>query len=479
MDGRLHQYNTNMQDHLQQCEVHTFQDFVTPDHDAKIPVMGKRCALDALASSLTADVYAQAASLDNQYPTYTPLVIALNMICEELEMSFVTETELHNMRFMPWFQAFAKDFIRNHHAQHLVNIDNFIEAENSLTEDYMALLTAAFAHATGCGSIGLGIVILVKGQPVQAFHYPPTRTVPDYTAWVVANLRTDQPIYYGLGRKIHQKQRAPPRQEEGLVEHNNEAHIDDTSLPSITPRKTATRVLMQQAPLPAGLTADDILQDHKSRLQYNNILKVALVFDNQKIVAECKSESLPKDQRFQHASAVVKRINTAINWIEDQYEIDPGAFRTAYDRERKANGINIRTKDEVTDAIIASNSLKIDAAMAWVRTGGPRPGSSNATHLAAFDTVAPVNSVPGASSLAPSPVPPGYAPVSSTPAGVRDPIPTSGFQTMNNSNTTSDANSGFGQSLMDWDEDLDLNPENSHFQDYFAEDPAHGHDMMF
>jgi hypothetical protein len=48
-------------------------------------------------------------------------------------------------------------------------------------------------------------------------------------------------------------------------------------------RDTAARVIAQQVPLPAGLTATDILINHKDRLQYNEVLKVALVYSNQEI----------------------------------------------------------------------------------------------------------------------------------------------------------------------------------------------------
>jgi hypothetical protein len=50
-----------------------------------------------------------------------------------------------------------------------------------------------------------------------------------------------------------------------------------------TSRDTAARVMAQQVPLPAGLTATDILIHHKDRLQYNNVLKVALLYSNREL----------------------------------------------------------------------------------------------------------------------------------------------------------------------------------------------------
>lgn len=397
MEDHHHQCNPNMEGQLQQYEVNTFGDFVTRNPHITIPVLGKRYTLDALHNTVSAGFYAQQARLDNHYPAYTPLVVALNTICAEMNTPFVTEAELYSMQFMSWFDPFAKEFIKDHHAQHLLNVDNFIDAQGPLTEDNMVLLVAAFAYYFGCGSIGLGIVTLVKGQPVRAFHYPTTNKVPNYTAWIVADFRTNEHLSYGIGSKVNQEQRASPRQEqEPLEDIGDEADDETTPIPATTPRKTADRVLKQQIPLPAGLTADDILRSHKDQLQYNNILKVALVFDNHKIVTECKSDSLPKGQKIQHASAVVKRINTAVNWIEEQYEMDTGAFRTAYDRQRRENAINIRGKEAVSDAVMAVNSLKIELAMEWIKLGGPRPDSNDAPYATAATTVttAPLDYVP-------------------------------------------------------------------------------------
>jgi hypothetical protein len=372
MEGHLRQYNPPiMENHLQQHEVHTFRDFVNSDSYATIPVLGKRYSLDALNSVLSAGFHTQPVNLHNQYPAYTPLAIALNTIRAEMNMPYVTEVDLYNMQFMPWYTSFAKKFIRHHHAQHLFNVNNFINAQGSFTEDHMVLCIAAFAHSCGWEGLGLGIVSLVKGQPVQAFHYSPTNTIPNYTAWIVADFRTDEHAFYGIGHDSNQEQCALPREEEDPSITDDE----DTPIPLTTPRKTATRVLLQQTPLPASLTADGILQNHKSRLQYNNILKVALSFSNQAIWEECKSDTLPKNERLKIASAIVKRIGTAVKWIEDQYEIDTDAFRTAFDRERRTNDINTRVKDQVSDGVIAANSSKIAAAMAWIRSGGPRPDS--------------------------------------------------------------------------------------------------------
>ncbi|KAI4723309.1 hypothetical protein E4T48_00312 [Aureobasidium sp. EXF-10727] len=404
-----------------QYECHVFKDFLTPNPHANMPILGKRCALDALHRTLSADHYAQPMDANNQYPQYTPLVVALNTICAEFNIPAINEFQLHNMQSMPWFNIFAKEFIKAHHAQRLIDINNF-NVQGSITEDHMVLMTAAFAHVIGLDNVSLGIVTLVRGQPIKAFHYPETDRIPDYTAWIVADFRADEPRFYGIGRQVNQEQQFVSEQGEDDEERDEEerdeeeADNEDTPVPTTTPRKTAARVLQQQKPLAAGLTANDILQHHKSHLQYNNILKVGLVYSNQRIAEICKSDLLPKNEQLRHTSAVVKRINTGITWIEEQYKIDSGAFRTAYDRQRRINGIPTRGKDEIGDDIINANRSKIDAAMDWIQVGGPRPAGSNGA--ASVNVANPVLAGPSCSHTN---IPPGYTQASSTPAGTMRP----------------------------------------------------------
>ncbi|KAH0293832.1 hypothetical protein KCU62_g995, partial [Aureobasidium sp. EXF-3399] len=428
-----------MDHHLQQYEVHTFVDFVTPNYNATIPILGKRGALDALNRTLCAGYYAQTMSLDNEHPAYDPLVVALNTICADKNMPLITTSDLYTLQFRRGLTSFAKNFIKANHAQDLINLDNLFNPQGTFTEDDMALMTAAFAASSGCGNIGLGVVTLVNGQSVRAFHYPDpdTSPPPDYTAWIIADFRAGDAAFYGVGRKVVQQHHSVVEQEEGrgdtiddaMEDDGDDADDENNQVPSTTPRKTATRVLQQQIPLPANLTAEDILHHHKSRLQYNNILKVALLFSNKEIADQCKSDLLPKDQRLCHASAVVKRINTAINWIEDQFEIDTDAFRTAFDQERRNKDIPARGKDEVSDEVLALNSSKIDAAMSWVKSGGPRPTQdvdpapypSSVNTTSATDPVLP-NPVSGASDLGHRPhgtIPTGYIPAPIVPASVQ------------------------------------------------------------
>jgi len=426
-----------MDNRPQQYEVHTFVDFVTPNPNATIPIIGKRGALEALDRTLCAGYYAQTKNTDNEHPAYNPLVVALNTICVERNMPSPTASELYALQFMPGFTSFAKQFVKTNHAQDLINLDNLFIPQGTFTEDDMALMTAAFAASSGCGNMVLGVVTLVNGQPVKAFHYPDTDHPPEYTAWIIADFRGKDAVFHGVGREVVQQHRPVVEQEKGrrhtidctMQDNGHDADDEDNQVPSTTPRKTATRVLQQQIPLPAGLSAEDILHHHKSRLQYNNILKVALLFSNKEIVDQCKSDLLPKDQRLCHASAVVKRINTAINWIEDQFDIDTNAFRTAFDQERRTKDIPARGKDEVSDAILAANSSEIDAAMAWVKAGGPRPTQDidpapyhSSANITSVSNPVSTNPFFGASDLGHRPygtIPTGYIPAPTVPANAQ------------------------------------------------------------
>ena len=205
-------------------------------------------------------------------------------------------------------------------------------------------------------------------------------------------------MYFGIGRDIAEQQEgsnnehvAGKEEEEEEEEEEEDAADDDEDqqVPTTTPRKTAARVLLQQVPLPAGLSAKDILEQHTDNLQYNNILKVGLQYSNQEIAKKVAEQATGSNKRFQAGSSgIVKRINTGIDFIEKEFEMDVGAFRTAYDTARKNNGIPIRSKDGVGDQVLVANASKNDRAMAWIKAGGPRP----------------------AAAVAPAPIPHGYAP---------------------------------------------------------------------
>ncbi|KAK6004356.1 hypothetical protein QM012_008218 [Aureobasidium pullulans] len=394
---------------LQNCALtsYTFRDFMTPNEHATIPVIGTSKALESLDYTLSSPgVFARCSRKSHPFSAYTPLTIALNAICARVGLAPVTERDLAQLHRAPWFSDFSKAVVKRHNAEELaaLNFNNLL-SESFLNEDHMVLLAEAFAVANDLSNIELGVVTITK-QGVKAFHYPWTATCDGLTAWIVADLRTDEPIYYGLGRDMveqHDSIDEQPVGEEEERQDDEEEDVDeeDQEAPTTTPRKTAARVLAQQVPLPAGLSTKTILEKHTDNLQYNNILKVGLEYSNQEIARKVAEDAVRQNKKASTSSSgVVKRINTGIDFIEKEFEIDVGAFRTAYDTARKNNGIPIRGKDGVDDQILAANAPKINEAMAWVKAGGPHP----------------------ANAVAPAPVRSGYAPASRNLKNIETPV---------------------------------------------------------
>jgi hypothetical protein len=158
--------------------------------------------------------------------------------------------------------------------------------------------------------------------------------------------------------------------------------------PSIVTKSNATpkpkirrmgHLRIRQTPLPAHLSAQQILENFPGRLYYNNLLKVALHHDNRRITDRVSRDS--------PTTGVGQRTVAATDWIEAEFEISRGAFRIAFDRECCRNGVNRFNHYDVPseEKRLAANTARISEAMAWVKRGGPRPIS------------APLPSTPGTS----------------------------------------------------------------------------------
>lgn len=240
--------------------------------------------------------------------------------------------------------------------------------DTSLTGDRAVVILEILAIAQRIPKIQLDVVAVYAYSFSHACYYPPSPVHSKVTMWLVVETHSDHSTFYGIGSSAVQQQ-----SKEGQDNEDEEAGSVDVGeqpleMHTTTPRDTAARVIAQQVPLPADLTATDILTHHHDRPQYNNILKVALVYSNQKIAEECKAS-----QKLLQASEVVKRINTALAWVEREFNISGGALRAVFDEEREANGIIVRGKDNLLDdAIIAAETNNIRAAMAWIKAGGPR-----------------------------------------------------------------------------------------------------------
>jgi hypothetical protein len=140
-----------------------------------------------------------------------------------------------------------------------------------------------------------------------------------------------------------------------------------------TPKPKARRMgplRIRQTPLPAHLSAQQILEKFPGRLYYNNLLKVALHYDNRRI-----KDRIFRDER---TSDISHRVEVPTEWIESEFGITRGAFRVAFNREAPRNGVARFWRYDLPSEKngLAANACRISEAMAWVKRGGPRPAST-------------------------------------------------------------------------------------------------------
>jgi hypothetical protein len=348
---------------------YAFRDFITPEANSVVHVTGDKATLDALDFTLSRGSCVQRhGNLNKDLSIYAPLLTAINHACaiyHPQHYAPITDDDLVNVQHQPWFDVLSRQYTKIHNLSGYTQLDD----DTQLTGDRVVVILEALAIAQRIPKVQLGVVAVCAGSFPHACYYPPSPVHSKVTMWLVVETHSDHSTFYGIGSSAIQQQ-----SKEGQDNEDEEAGSDDVEKeqllknPTTTPRDTATRVIAQQVPLPADLTATDILTHHQDRLQYNNILKVALVYSNQKIAEECKAS-----QKLLQASGVVKRINTALAWVEREFKISGGALRAVFDEERKANGIVVRGKDNpVDDAIISAETSNIQAAMSWIRAGGPR-----------------------------------------------------------------------------------------------------------
>ncbi|CAC9894326.1 unnamed protein product [Aureobasidium pullulans] len=329
-----------------------FHDFINPqsgDPGAPIWVKGSIPSLDSLDLTINSGATVQrSVDAGREFATYTPLVNSVNHVCLLHDLVPIREQDLIQLQRQQWFGAFMKQ-------------------TEVLTGDRMVLLLEALEFVGRLPKIFLGVVVHQHGSQPWAMHYPCQVPQSEKTAWVLVEISPTGARYYGFGDAVAGKQVESDREVEGYDEDVSDEDAEATKAPKANSRKTASRILALQAPLPAGTSVDDIMEKYPDRVHYINILKVGLKYSNKTI-----SESL-KTHGLKLSSGVVKRINVAIDWIESEFAIDKDAFRTTYDRERRAADIPARGKDEVEDDVLEANRSKIANAMTWVKTGGPRP----------------------------------------------------------------------------------------------------------
>ncbi|CAD0052229.1 unnamed protein product [Aureobasidium pullulans] len=320
-----------------------FHDFINPqsgDPDAPIWVKGSIPSLDSLDLTINSGATVQrSVDAGQEFATYTPLVNSINHVCLLHDLVPIREQDLIQLQRQQWFGAFMKQFIKGTAPRPSSTIPALV-GPRSLP-------------------IFLGVVVHQHGSQPWAMHYPCQVPQSEKTAWVLVEISPTGARYYGFGDAVVGKQVESDREVEGYDEDVSDEDAEATKAPKANSRKTASRILALQAPLPAGTSVDDIMEKYPERVHYINILKVGLKYSNKTI-----SESL-KTHGLKLSSGVVKRINVAIDWIESEFAIDKDAFRTTYDRERRAADIPARGKDEVEDDVLEANRSKIANAMTW------------------------------------------------------------------------------------------------------------------
>lgn len=345
---------------------HVFRDFITPNANSVIHVTGDKAALDALDFVLSRGSCVDR-GVDLNGSIFAPLLTAVNHTCEihwPKLFAPVTLDELVGIQRQPRFELLLRQYAQTHH----LSDHNQLIVDAYLTGDHAAIILEVLAVAQRIPRMQLGVVAVCAGSLPHASYYPFTPFHSGATVWLVVETHSGHSKLYGIGSSIVQQQ--PNQGQDNEEEEEDSEGADDQRLSkfSTASRKTAARVVAQQVPLPANLTANDILLYHQDSLQYVNMLKVALSYSNQKISDQCQAQA-----KLKQPSSVVKRINTALAWVEKQFGITSDALRVVFDHERKENGIIVRgNKYAVSDDVLAANAEKINTAMTWIKTGGPR-----------------------------------------------------------------------------------------------------------
>jgi hypothetical protein len=124
--------------------------------------------------------------------------------------------------------------------------------------------------------------------------------------------------------------------------------------------------VIKRTPLPASVSAKQILEKYIDRLFFNNLLKVALYYDSSQICEKLRYLADPQ-------AGLRARMRRAIAHIGTEFGMSKGAFYIAFNRESNRNGIYRPCYQDPKDEIVlANNATKIAEAMTWVKRGGPR-----------------------------------------------------------------------------------------------------------
>ncbi|THX15144.1 hypothetical protein D6D13_02563 [Aureobasidium pullulans] len=318
-----------------------FENFLALGSDPHILLEGHEVTLNILQRCLLSGAEAQRFQEVSELSPFNPIATALNAVRSALQIAVMTEEVLYRLSLEPWFSVLVEVY----------------RQQNKI--DY----------------------------PLNGLHDAPT-------AWLLAEGAPGTLVFHGIGP-------APEQQVEVVeLETDQEGDSEEDSpertspAASSTPRKTATRIIALQTPLPGDLSAKDIITNHPWSLHYINLLKVCLDYDNNEVFKIL--EKLPmlhqtkagKEMEMKKASGVVKRLKVAIEWLEKLFELTKGALRGTYDQARVANGRKVRSNKEAEEVSDAAEGTLIVAIMAWIKQGGPMPAGLTASAHQPTSTVA-------------------------------------------------------------------------------------------
>jgi hypothetical protein len=150
-----------------------------------------------------------------------------------------------------------------------------LSAEDSeLTGGRIVVLLEAFSLIQKIPKMELGVAVLCPDSLPHAYHYSPPATQSSTTAWILVDARSEASQFYGIGYPTSRQQ-----QEQGPLNEVDEVDCEEPSsdntddeaiqdeddddkqplnVPTTEPRKTAARVIAQQIPLLANLSAASI-----------------------------------------------------------------------------------------------------------------------------------------------------------------------------------------------------------------------------
>ncbi|CAD0020795.1 unnamed protein product [Aureobasidium pullulans] len=347
-----------------------FHDFINPqsgDPDAPIWVKGSIPSLDSLDLTINSGAIVQrSVDAGQEFATYTPLVNSINHVCLLHDLVPIREQDLVELQCQQWFGAFMKQFIKGTAPRPTSTIQALVGSRFLPVTAWSFCWRPWSLWADSRRSFSVWWFTSMAhslGSCITPARFPRARRLPGCLSRPAL---TEPDTMVSEVLLLESKLRATVRWRDMIK-------MSPTKMPRLPrhPRQILARLLVVfwlcRLPLPAGTSVDDIIEKYPERVHYVNILKVGLKYSNKTI-----SESL-KTHGLKLSSGVVKRINVAIDWIESEFAIDKDAFRTTYDRERRAADIPARGKDEVEDDVLEANRSKIANAMTWVKTGGLRP----------------------------------------------------------------------------------------------------------